>query len=281
MHTPSPQHTPPQHPTGGPGGSGGGGSALLIGGIAFALVFLLIVGATVGYLLLRGPGGGGDPSAGATTSASSSASPRPELTDSGTPSSAETTTSAAPVTEERCWDTDRGHTSSNPSSRLRGGGLEFIPPAAYTSRSEMTYGAFMADTQTAYGVIEGTWVSLVAVGAVEWQPGVEYPGDEAASIRMVDCIVADGLIWGDTSQRTVENKVTEPVTIAGMPGYRTRAELHFGQHNLETFSATEIVVVVLTTPEGPSFFHSDTAIGVTEHEEATASAYESLTGLSG
>ncbi|MCQ6380029.1 hypothetical protein, partial [Bacillus cereus] len=85
-----------------------------------------------------------------------------------------------------------------------------------------------------------------------------YPGDETASERMVDCIVAAGSIWGDTSQRTVENKVTEPVTVSGLPGYRTRAELHFGQHDLETFSATEIVVVVLTTPEGPSFFHSDT-----------------------
>ena len=123
MHT-GPQYTSPQQA----GGNGGRGAALLIGVIAFAVVFLLIVGVTVGYLVLRPQGGGGP----AVTSSSASGAVDPETT------SASETESPTPtdVVAERCWSPERSErTSTNPSGKLRGGGLQFIPPALYDLRS--------------------------------------------------------------------------------------------------------------------------------------------------
>src|SRR5699024_5029776 len=96
-------------------------------GIAFAIVFLLVVGTTVAYLVFR-PGGGGTPEAG-TSPATESAS----VTDAGTDG---TETSATPteVEAERCWTPEQERTSDNPSGKLRGGGLQDIPPAIYGQR---------------------------------------------------------------------------------------------------------------------------------------------------
>ncbi|HJB10402.1 MAG TPA: hypothetical protein H9786_07705 [Candidatus Brachybacterium merdavium] len=268
MHT-GPQFTPPQQPHG-PGGGRGG--ALLVGGIAFAIVFLMIVGLTVAYLVVRtstsGPVGGG-----AATSESVTTGPA----SSGTTEPEETTTSEA--TEARCWSPEHERTSSNPSGRLRGGGLQFIPPAGFDNRSTDTWVNFLNDTQTAHAPVEGTWVSTLIVGKVEWQPGVEYPGEEEAAERLVECLFSNDHIWGDTSERALQEELTEPVTVAGMPGYRHRAVVTFGQHDLTRTDSTEIVAVVVATPEGPSAFISEIAVGVTEHEEGAEEAYASLTGI--
>lgn len=273
MHTGS-HHTAPQRPTG-PGG--GRNSALLVGGISFALVFLLIVGATVGYLVLRTSGGGGGGGGGETAS-ETTVSSTPVTTGPSTAPPPETT----PIEEEKlCWSASGERVSKNPSGRLRGGGLEMVPPAGFDSRSNRTFLAFTTDAQTASAPIEGSWVSSIIVGKIEWQPGVEYPGDKTASERLISCMFANASIWGDTSQRTLHDQVTEAVTIAGMPGYRTTATLKFGKHDLEKFDSTRLEVVVVSTPEGPSVFASDVAMGVTEHEDGATEAYKSLTGLSG
>lgn len=266
--TTGPQFTPTQPESPGPGGGRGG--ALLIGAIAFAIVFLLIVGATVGYLVLRPTLTGG--SGGEST-----------VADSRTPQDPEGTTTEEPteVVEERCWEPEYERTSTNPSGKLRGGGLEFIPPAAYGGRSADRYAHFLNDTQTAYGEVEDSWISTMTVGKVEWQPGVEYPGNEVASQKIAKCFFTDGE-WGDHArERTWDDETTKPVTIAGMPGYETRAVVNFGSDDLEKTDASEIVVVVLETEEGPSAFVTETAVGVTEHETAADEAYQSLTGLSG
>jgi hypothetical protein len=265
VHT-GPQFTSTQ-PTA-PGGGGGRGTPLLIGGIAFAVVFLLIVGGTIGYLVLRG---GGDPTSGEdtpTTPASESASED----GSATPTEQ--------VEEQRCWSPDSmERSSSNPSGKLRGGGLQFIPPAIYDVRQSPRGVAFMNDTQGAFAQVEDGWHSGLAVGAVEWQPGIEYPGAEVASQRIVSCYFSAS-IWGDTEGRSLDDQVTEPVTIAGLPGYRTSATVNFAKIDLEKTSATHLSVIVLDTPQGPSAFLEETAIGVTEHEEGAAAALESLTGVS-
>ena len=265
MHTgPQSPHTQPQAPSKGVSG------ALLIGGIAFALVFLLIVAGTVGYLVLRGGGGGGrEVATGTTTAAETTAT--------------ETTTSAAPetVTAERCWaPEERERTSTNPSGRLRGGGLEMIPPAVFSERWEWGFPAYAQDMQVAAAHVEGTWYSTIAVGAVEWQPGIEYPGDKVAAETILDCFFR-GSNWGDATGRTLDDEFTQAVTIAGMPGYRADGVVNFTDDPLELTDATGITVIVVTTPQGPSFFLTDWAVGVTEHEEAVDEAIGSLTGLSG
>lgn len=277
MHT-GEQFTSPQPPSPGPGGGRGG--ALLIGGLAFAIVFLLIVGATVGYLVLRPTLFGG--AAGETTVAGSQTATDPEATVSDQATGDEATSEEpTEVVEERCWSPSQERTSKNPSGKLRGGGLEFIPPAAYGGRDSGGYVHFLSDSQTAYAEVEESWISTMTVGTVEWQPGVEYPGDEVASQKIAKCFFTDGN-WGDKArERTWDDETTKPVTIAGMPGYETRAVVDFGSDDLEKTDGTEIVVVVLDTDQGPSAFVTDTAVGVTEHEEAVEKAYSSLTGLSG
>jgi len=268
VHT-GPQFTSTQSST--PGGGGGRTAPLLIGGIAFAVVFLLIVGGTIGYLVLRG---GGDPSGeGGTTPASESAA-------SGDPSESGSATPTEDVEEQRCWSPESMERSSNnPSGKLRGGGLQFIPPTIYDVRQNPRGLAFMNDTQGAFAQVEEGWHSGLAVGAVEWQPGIEYPGGEVASQKIVSCFFSAD-IWGETEGRSLDDQVTEPVTIAGLPGYRTSATVNFAKSPLERTSATRLVVIVLDTPQGPSAFVQETSVGVTEHEEAAAEALESLTGIS-
>lgn len=269
MHT-GPQFTPPEQPQS-PGGGRRG--ALLVGGIAFAIVFLMIVGLTVAYLVVRTSTSG---SVGGGAASSETAATEPEQT-TGSAESEEATTSE--VTEARCWSPEHERTSSNPSGRLRGGGLQFIPPAGFDNRSTGTSVNFLNDAQTAHAPVEATWVSTLIVGKVEWQPGVEYPGEEKAAERLVECLFSDTSIWGDTSEQTLHEELTEPVTIAGMSGYRHRAVVEFGQHDLTETDSTEIVAVVVATPEGPSAFISEVAIGVAKHEEGAEEAYASLTGI--
>src|SRR5699024_1045661 len=107
------------------------------------------------------------------------------------------------------------------------------------------------------------------------------PGEEEAAERLVECLFSNDHIWGDTSERALQEELTEPVTVAGMPGYRHRAVVTFGQHDLTRTDSTEIVAVVVATPEGPSAFISEIAVGVTEHEEGAEEAYASLTGIGG
>lgn len=271
MHT-GPQYTPtPQRP------AGARGSALLIGALSFAVVFLLIVSVTVGYLVLRpSQGGGGD--GGATASRTSATSTEPTADGSETATGSESATPTE-VEAERCWSpptTER--TSQNPSGKLRGGGLQFIPPAVYDQRAAPSGVSFANDLQGAQARVEDSWYSTMFVGTIEWQPGVEYPGAEAASQAIVSCFYSAN-IWGDTSGRSLEDEVTEPVTIAGLPGYRTTAVITFAEDDLERTDATELVVVVLETDQGPSVFGTETAVGVTEHEEAADAAYDSLTGI--
>ncbi|MDN6398976.1 MAG: hypothetical protein L0K01_00785 [Brachybacterium sp.] len=266
-------HTGPQFPTTqqqapGPGGRG---TALLVGGIAFAVVFLLVVGGTVVYLVRR-PGGDGPDG--------------PPVSDSSTvtdPGSSGATESDSPtptdVEAERCWVPEQERTSQNPSGKLRGGGLQFIPPALYEQRGTPHGIAYTTDLQGAQALVEASWYSTTFVGAVQWQPGIEYPGAEVASQTIVDCFFYAN-IWGEAQGRTLDDEITTPVTIAGIPGYRTTATVNFASDPLERTDATELDIVVLETDEGPSVFGTETAVGVTEHEQAADAAYETLTGVS-
>lgn len=276
MSTGSP-YTAPQSPQ---GPIGGRGAVLLVGGIAFALVFLLIVGATVAFLVLRSPGGGGGGGGTASGTITETTTTRPpEITEPVTTTTVPDETT--PITEEEmCWSPMNERSSQNPSGRLRAGGIEIVPPDGFDTRMNRTYLAFTTDAITASAPVEGDWVSSVGVGKIEWQPGVEYPGAKGASERLISCLFG-APIWGDTSQRTLHDQVTEAVTIGGMPGYRTTAVLKFGKHSFTKTDSTRLEVVVLETPEGPSVYNSEVAIGVPEHEQAAKDAYASLTGLSG
>src|SRR5699024_2000482 len=241
-------------------------------GIAVAIVFLLVGGTTVEYLAIR-PGGRGAPEPG-TPPATQSAS----ATDAGT-DGAETCATATEVEAARRWTPEQERTSANPAAKLRGGGLQYSPPAIYDQRGRPRGIAYTNELQGAQAVVEDSWYSTTFVGKVEWQPGIEYPGAEVASQTIVDCMFYAN-IWGDTQGRSLDDEITEPVTIAGIPGYRTTAVVNFASGPLERTDATELVVVVLETAQGPGVLGADAASGVSEHEEAVDEAYESLTGIS-
>src|SRR5699024_2094337 len=190
-----PQFPPTQQTSPGPGGRG---TALLIGGITFAVVFLLVVGATVTFLVFRSGGGGESGAGGAPVSESASA------TEAGTGSPEESASPTPPDVEPaRCWTPDRERTSSSPSGKLRGGGLQFIPPAVYDQRGNPSGIAYANDLQGAQALVEDSWYSTTFVGKVEWQPGIEYPGAEVASQMIADCMFYAN-IWGDTQGRSLD-----------------------------------------------------------------------------
>lgn len=274
MHT-GPQPTGPSTGPTGPGSPRGGqGTALLYGVIAFAAVFLLIVGGTVGFLLLR-PDGTTPVATGSATSTETDTA----ASDGGTDQGSASATPTEEVTPERCWSPEnQTRTSSNPSGRLRGGGLQFIPPALYTERGRPSGVSFADDLQGAQAKVEDSWYSTMFVGAVVWQPGIEYPGAEEASQQIVSCFFS-APIWGEAKGRSLDDEVTEPVTISGMSGYRTTATVNFSSSPLTLTTGTELVVVVVDTPQGPSVFGTETAVGVPEHEAAADEALESLTGI--
>ena len=267
MHTGP--HSPSTQPAA-PGGRGGGPAPLLVGAIAFAAVFLLIVGGTIGYLMLRG--NGPEPSAGGAATATAT-------TTSADPSQSASATPTGEVEEQRCWSPESiEHSSSAPSGKLRGGGLQFTPPDAYDRHRTPGGVAFMNDARGAYAEVEEDWYSGMSVGAVQWQPGVAYPGAEVASQKILSCYFSAS-IWGSTQGRSLDDQVTEPVTVAGMTGYRTTATVNFSKSDLERTDATSLSVIVLETPHGPSVFMQETAVGVAEHEEAADEALETLTGI--
>ena len=265
-------HTGPQFPTAQQQTPGGGrGTALLIGGIAFAVVFLLVVGVTVGYLVLRPGGGSAVANPTDTTSVTVTDPEATEETDSPSPTPTD-------VEAERCWTPETERTSTNPSGKLRGGGLQFIPPALYTERGRPSGVSYADDLQGAQAKVEDSWYSTMFVGAVVWQPGIEYPGAEEASQQIVSCFFS-APIWGEAKGRSLDDEVTEPVTISGMSGYRTTATVNFSSSPLTLTTATRLVIVVVDTPQGPSVFGTETAVGVPEHEAAADEALESLTGI--
>lgn len=252
----------------------GRGRALLIGVITFVVVFLLIVGATISVQVFRSLNSPG-PSASATPA-------DPEATD---PEDPEATSDpfADDGEEQYCWQNlDVQRTSENPSGRLRGGGLEVAAPDGFDQRSNATRFAFTDDPQVAGAEAETNWNSIVMIGQVTWQPGYDYPGEEVAAERILDCYISNAGVWDDVTSRRPENRESRAVTIDDMPGHQASVDLMFqGDHSLEVVEGAAITVVVVDTPEGPSVLVTEASIGIPEHEEAAVETLDSLSGLTG
>jgi len=260
-------YTAPKPPSGGSGRT----RALLYGGITFALVFLLIVGMAVAYLVVRTVTAGGDPTSG----------PTPSTTAATTTSASATPTGE--VAEERCWaPEDQGRSSTNPSGMLRGGGLQFTPPASFPDRNYSTNLHFTEDSAMAVApaAADSDWVSTVSVGKIHWQDGIEYPGDEAAAERMTDCFIGSSWLWSEASGRTETNRTGTAVEIDGMDGYQITVDYTFAKGPSESITGYAITLVVVSTPEGPSVFLSEVPVDNAEQKQAVADALASVTGIS-
>jgi hypothetical protein len=240
---------------------------LVIGGVVFVVVFTLIVGSTLAVLVVRDLRAGG-PVAGAHAPASSPASSDP---GSGGTTAAASCRQPGTITRS----------SHNPVGRLRGGGLEFAVPDGFDDVAPRSYLALADDPQAASAQVETDWVSTLTVASLAWQPASDYPGPAGAADHLLDCMLADTSLWdGVTTVRTVLDRSGKEVTVDGMAGHRVDLTLAFsGETTLARTSATRITVVVVDTPQGPSVFASDVAVGVPEHERAADAAYASLSGI--
>lgn len=276
MNTTGPVTGPNQGRSTTPGSSG---HALLIGGIAFALVFLLIVGGTVMFLVLRS--GGGSPGAGGRSGGEVTSTPPTESESPTSSPSSETPSASLKPSEdgEWCWSPEnQKRVSKNPSGKLRGGGLDIIPPQTFDMRTSVPIWAFTTDAQTAGISVESTWSSSVTVGRLQWQDGYEYPGDEVASQRLINCISTSPGTWGSGKGRKLSDIVTEPVTINGIGGYRSTATLSLGDPPpLKATDSYTLTVYVLNTESGPSVLAAEIATGVKDHEEGLNTVVESVT----
>ncbi|MBK0332575.1 hypothetical protein I8D64_14335 [Brachybacterium sp. MASK1Z-5] len=266
MHPSSPPSSTPSSSSAPSPGRSGSRRALTAGAVSFLAVFVLIVGGALGVRAALG--GSDDPTP----------SPSAGPSDGG---GSQSPSASASVEPERCWTSpdESKRTSQNSGRTLRGGGLEFTAPDGFDQRQTSTPLPFTEDTQMALATVERNWYSTITVGKLRWQDGVEYPGAEVASGRLMDCLLSNSGIWGGTSQRTLEHRSTTKVTIDGMDGFRTTGDLMFGQSDLEKVTGEKITMIVVDTPEGPSFFASEAAIDIDEHVKAAQEAEDSLAGV--
>lgn len=252
--------------------------------LACAAMLLLVLGLVLGggaaFLALRPERTTGDTDNPVTVDTSS-----PSVSD-GSPSDGpaptpppETTPTALRPPEEGtwCWMPERSRVSRNPTGKLRGGGLDLIPPASFSNRQSHTVWAFTTDAQQITAEAEKNWVSSITVGRLVWEPGVQYPGSAAASTRLLDCMVA-APVWRDATNRRAEDVVTEPVTIDGVRGHRTTAAIRFDSPTV-TSSESLVTVIVLETEGGPSMVATEIAGGHEDHAAAAEQAIASLTAV--
>lgn len=273
--------TPPQHPPSPPGG--GHRAAVLLGLLAFAAVFVLIVGGTAAVLLLR-PAPADEGGTGAPADEPGTVAPA-EPTGSPAPTDAPSPAPSAPVeagTEPaECWSPALPSFDSLPSADvLSGGGLQVGLPEMFAPPGVPLGMPHLDDVQASQAPVEDGWFSTMIIGEVAWPPGVEPPGAEAASQRILQCLYEKDDMWVQVRDRSLSDPVTEAVTVDGMDGFRTTAVVSFAADSLERTDATEITVVVLETGQGPAAFVTETALGVAEHEQATAQAQQDLAAAS-
>lgn len=236
---------------------------LLIGVLAFAVVFLLIIAGTVGVLLFQhSRSGKQDPTSSAPTTSASSAT----TSDAATPT----------AEEEYCWNAASVRNSQNPSGKLQGGGLVFTPPSYFGERSNSQVLAFSTDTAVSYATVEPDWISYAMVGELAWQDGYEYPGAATAADRLLDCVRSNSSTWEGTSNRQIENRDLQGVTIDGHHGYRASGDITFDTDRLKKTTGSRLVIIVVDTPDGPSVFGSEAAIGIQDSLDAQKEAEESL-----
>lgn len=250
---------------------------ILVLALTFTAVLALILGGTIAYLVLRPTPGSGGPTAGTETRVDTTV---PSTDDGATTDPAASGSAAA----EFCWiNTSMTKTSTSPSGRIRGGGIETALPSSFlVSREAVLPLPAMDDLTIASSPVEGeeNWVSVIAVGAVTWQPGFEYPGPEKAAQRMVDCISGSSAPWGTSvSKRHVENAKTEPVTIGGMQGYRSTATVVFDKSTLKTTNGSDLSAVVLDTPTGPALFYTEIPTGDAQLTEQMTTAMNSVVAV--
>ncbi|MDO5645683.1 MAG: hypothetical protein Q4G21_08385 [Dermabacter sp.] len=250
-----------------------------LGAIAFAIVFLLIVGVTSAVLVVRGLNSTDEPTALPTITETPSPTAAP-TTSEPTPTPATTASVAASYCYTHIRSSPRPSASIAADGRLVGGGISVPIPEVYAT-DDTTVNHFLRFTDDdvyATALAEEKWVSTLAVGAVTWEKGVPYPGDQAAATRIFDCMLSNTAMWEpQAAGRRLDDKKVEAVTIDGMSGYKVTGSLFFTQTLLKETTHDLLTVVVLTTPDGRSAVFSSVVAG--NNEAQVQGAAEALAGL--
>lgn len=190
---------------------------LLVGGIAFAIAAVLVL--TIGGLIL-GFSGRPDPSP--------TASP---TSPSASPSSSAPPPTTGEVTALYCYLRNDSNPKVSQSGTLSSQDSTATVPSdwggAFDGSLMRPRGPFMGSIsyRAGYGKHK-QWPSFVQLGQTAWQPGIDYPGDEQAAERMVDCMIASSLPLDDYARgHSVTDRATEPVSLNGADGFRSTATI--------------------------------------------------------
>lgn len=184
----------------------------------------------------------------------------------------------APTTD--CYVPSSGRTGTGSSQNtMRGGGLEFTYPDTW---DYPWYGGgvpYLTDIGAQARNVEGSWYSVVNVGAVEF-PESEggYPGMERAAVAIFQCYATTaGVISHFGEHPTVTDYRTESTTVDGHPAWIVQATYHFEDPDmLSSTSASVVTSIVVEGPDGPSALASDVAA---DHEDHVAELEEMISSL--
>lgn len=266
----------------GPGGPGGPGDPpgpgarpgkrpvwpLVLGGCGCLLVLLVVVAVVLALTVLR-PSGGSSPEGPSPTAAQRPTDEErtageyvPEGEDPTEDPTEQVTHLPAPTAQCEFPEQDQDGLASGPTRTS--GELSFTVPDGWGS--EVDWDAvlpYATDVESADQPADGVegYYSVAQVGRVAWSDAQGgYPGAEKAATAYLQCHLsrpeaADS--YGEDPELSAF--VSTSIEVDGHPGWIVRGTVAVPEDAAVTWSAVEIVAVVVDSPEGPAVFKASAA----------------------
>lgn len=258
---------------------------MLVVGVLGAAAVLLVVAALVLSLTVFRPSD--DPLAGPEHSPETEASQRdpgggeyiPDGEEESSEPVPEVTQMEAPTAPCEFLPSDP-QTPQSPGTRASGD-LSFTIPEGWSTDMDWSGSLPHAtDVASAEQHIELNYFSVAQIGQVDWSGAEsEYPGAEAAAEAYVQCHLtrADGVqVYGENPE--VTSYVSEATEIDGQDGWMVRGTVEIPEdREISTYTAVEIVAVVVETSSGPAVFKVATSADDPAMSEDLESMIDSLT----
>ncbi|HJB11800.1 MAG TPA: hypothetical protein H9786_14975 [Candidatus Brachybacterium merdavium] len=234
---------------------------LVVGGLSAAAVLLVVVALVLTLTVFRPSE---DPLAGSEHTPQSEAPERepaggeyvPDGEEESSEPDPEVTHIEAPTAP--CEFLPQESTSPQSPGTRSSGDMSFTIPEGWST--DIDWGGTLphaTDVASAEKHIEQNYYSVAQIGQVDWS-GADggYPGAEDAAAAYVQCHLtrADGVqAYGENPE--VTSYVSEAVEVDGQDGWMVRGVVEVAEDGqIATYTAVEIVAVVVETPSGPAVF---------------------------
>ncbi|MCL6422994.1 hypothetical protein Bequi_06255 [Brachybacterium sp. JHP9] len=170
-----------------------------------------------------------------------------------------------------CYVPEYETAGSDSGSDVRGGHLQYTRPDRWNNPWSTGVLPFMTDVNGWGRNVEGSWYSVVNVGALDWPDDVDggYPGMEEAAVAVFQCYATtSGVRQGFGEHPTITDYRSEATTVDGHPAWIVQATYHFTDPDyLSSSSASIVTSIVVETDDGPQALASDCAADVPAHVE--------------